>query len=705
MVEPVPTPAGTKPTQKQGEGDGEAACAEELQQNLEAVATQLVCSNCQKRFSSLGGLKYHSKQAVCKKRELKVKATKAKAQAKAQANAAAKKDKSQTPRKRKKRQKSTDSTDSALSFQEPETPRPQGVAAHTPAYRVQKKIGEFAVDPLNVQDFAPALAQLTSPTLSFTEWPAPKLATLGMEEAIQYVQPLAPIPLSINDAPPITLLPQESIAPLTPNQVAIGNVAQPISTIAFCPTSPDPDLLYLAVGLCASEDGPPFIREASESPCNLQIWTVSAAKANAQRVDDKGAGVHADSVDQDVEPSAAPTPTSMQLSTLLCHDQGTVMTMTWCPHHEAIHKAPGIDSQTRVGLLAVGFSSGAIWIVSIPRFSTHTAQYLRLEPTLRLCSWLEIPLCMDWLNDQLVVGYGDGTVSLYQLPSRAPTPHELDHGLQPSTTQQLLKHDRAITCIAWSHNRENVFATTGHSADVKSWAVKREVQADGSEKVLIEVLHEIKTPPQPYRWWKFFLHWPFPRSGPVVAGDDELLRLTSAPDVTPYPVARNLGPTIAGAYSPWLNATACLGTAGWLRCSVLSDGDADIPGARLIHYLDTLVATMRVVQRQDTTKPLPLTGAREDAVLVFNCAKSTQATLPRSKTRGASDSVPHLLAPSHFQFLTAADFAPNRDHQHILAFCNEAGYLVILSVEPSLRQLRERLVPPPKTPKRNTAST
>ncbi|XP_077566835.1 general transcription factor 3C polypeptide 2 [Stigmatopora nigra] len=255
----------------------------------------------------------------------------------------------------------------------------------------------------------------------------------------------------------------------------------PVWAMEWCPI-PDNAVgsQYLAVGCYRNMDDQHFYHQTYSGQALVQLWDVGTLEYNTR-------------------PSFKPA-----LVYGLVVDSRFIRNLKWCP--SGGWEEPTMQKEApllpRLGLLAVGCSSGVVTIYSLPHPDALRASHdhsdsgddslpfiiYKPDPvvTLKLGS-LKAPnsdqsgqvLCMDWLpiqpHDVIAVGFYDGMVGLWDLGTKSALLRfqESPDSITLFPYKSFLAHDQAVRALTFCAASKYLMATAGEDRVVKTWDLRR----------------------------------------------------------------------------------------------------------------------------------------------------------------------------------------------------------------------------------------
>ncbi|XP_057678778.1 general transcription factor 3C polypeptide 2 [Corythoichthys intestinalis] len=255
----------------------------------------------------------------------------------------------------------------------------------------------------------------------------------------------------------------------------------PVWAMEWCPM-PDNAVAsqYLAIACHRNMDDQHFYHETYSGPALVQLWEVGTLEYNTR-------------------PSSKPA-----LVYGLVMDYGFIRNLKWCP--SGGWELPTTQKEApllpRLGLLAVGSSSGIVTIYSLPHPDALRASHdhpdsgdsnqpysiYKPDPvvTLKLGS-LKAPhldrsgqvLCMDWLpvkpHDVIAVGFYDGIVGLWDLNTKSALLRikESHDATSLFPYKCFVAHDHAVRALTFCSASRHFMATAGEDRLVKTWDLRR----------------------------------------------------------------------------------------------------------------------------------------------------------------------------------------------------------------------------------------
>lgn len=255
----------------------------------------------------------------------------------------------------------------------------------------------------------------------------------------------------------------------------------PVWAMEWCPT-PDGAAAsqYVALACHRAMDEQHYVNKTYTGPGLVQLWDVGKLEYNCR-------------------PDSQPV-----LAYGLVQEKGFIWNLKWCP--AGGWEPPNCDRQApllpRLGLLAVGSSSGVVTIYSLPHpealrsnkepaNSEKDSQQLPIYKaeavlTLKLGS-VKAPrhersgqvLTMDWLPEKphniMAIGFYDGVVGLWDLSTKSALlrVREPDESLSLLPYRCFVAHDHAVRALAFCPASRYLLVTAGEDRYVKTWDLRR----------------------------------------------------------------------------------------------------------------------------------------------------------------------------------------------------------------------------------------
>ncbi|XP_026527395.1 general transcription factor 3C polypeptide 2 isoform X2 [Notechis scutatus] len=349
-------------------------------------------------------------------------------------------------------------------------------------------------------------------------------------------------------------------------------VGGPVWALEWCPT-PEGSVAsqYVAIYCNPRMNVQHSLSQIHTGPALLQLWELGPIQ------EDKG------------------SVTKPGLAYAIATDHGCIWDMKFCPSGawELPITQRKLPHMSRLGLLAVAFSSGKVLLYSLPHVEDLNA-YRRTQVTggpsprhvickVQYVATLQVGsiqagnssecgqcFSLAWMptkpHEHLAAGFYDGTVALWNLLTKSllQRVRQPDGSLKLYPFRCFLAHDHAVSNIQWCKANSNFMVTTGNDRKIKFWDLRR----------LHEPINSIK------RYLSTEIAWLLPYSGITVAQDSCYASYglggihyldAGYRDFRAYFVLPRKGTVWSISGSDWLNTVAAGDIAGELVAAVMPD--------------------------------------------------------------------------------------------------------------------------------------